>query len=218
LCIGSLACNTWSGGGDIFGVGGAAARNVTTGDQNTAVGISAIGGGNSASALTGPGNTAVGDSSLYQIGGTACCNTAIGANSGKLTNYNGGSHNDYFGYGVAESLGGGTTQTESRDIVIGTDSNCTISAAGVSDEFDLCASTSTLPLMQGNLAAASLYLAVNGPVKVSPGYTVSGLPSGHTGDRAYVTDATACTFGGTLTGGASTICPVFYNGAAWVEG
>jgi hypothetical protein len=48
------------------------------------------------------------------------------------------------------------------------------------------------------------------------GYTVSTLPAGNTGDNAYVTDAVACTFLATLTGGGSTVCPVFYNGTAWV--
>jgi len=49
------------------------------------------------------------------------------------------------------------------------------------------------------------------------GYTVSTLPSGTQGDTAYVTDATAPTYLGTLTGGGSVVCPVFYNGTAWVS-
>jgi hypothetical protein len=52
----------------------------------------------------------------------------------------------------------------------------------------------------------------------SPTYTVSTLPSGYKGARAYVTDATSCTFLGSLTGGSSTFCPVIYNGSAWVGG
>lgn len=51
-----------------------------------------------------------------------------------------------------------------------------------------------------------------------PSYTVATLPAGVQGARAYVTDATAPTFLGTLVGGGSTKCPVFYNGAAWVPG
>jgi hypothetical protein len=53
---------------------------------------------------------------------------------------------------------------------------------------------------------------------VHKGYTVATLPAGVTGARAYVTDATAPTFLGTLTGGGSVVCPVFYNGSAWVSG
>ncbi|MGU2444454.1 putative phage lipoprotein [Burkholderia aenigmatica] len=63
-------------------------------------------------------------------------------------------------------------------------------------------------------------LDVGGPIKTL-GYTVSTLPTGVTGMRAYVTDVAAsnCTFGNTLTGGATgtpPACPVFYNGTAWV--
>jgi hypothetical protein len=50
------------------------------------------------------------------------------------------------------------------------------------------------------------------------GYTVATLPSGTIGMKAYVTDATAPTFLGTLTGGGAVKCPVFYNGSSWVGG
>jgi hypothetical protein len=49
------------------------------------------------------------------------------------------------------------------------------------------------------------------------GYTVASLPAGTVGDRAYVTDATSPTYLGTLTGGGTITCPVFYNGFAWVS-
>lgn len=48
-------------------------------------------------------------------------------------------------------------------------------------------------------------------------YTVATLPTGVEGMRAYVTDATAPTYLGTLTGGGAVKCPVFYNGTAWVS-
>jgi hypothetical protein len=54
-------------------------------------------------------------------------------------------------------------------------------------------------------------------VKTS-GYTVATLPAGAIGMRAYVTDATAPTWLGSLTGGGAVKCPVFYNGTAWVAG
>lgn len=51
------------------------------------------------------------------------------------------------------------------------------------------------------------------------GYTVATLPAaGTAGRRAYVTDATAPTFLGALTGGGAVKCPVFDNGVAWVAG
>ena len=49
------------------------------------------------------------------------------------------------------------------------------------------------------------------------GYTVGTLPAGTIGQKAYVTDATAPTYLGTLTGGGTVVCPVFYNGVAWVS-
>ena len=49
------------------------------------------------------------------------------------------------------------------------------------------------------------------------GYTVATLPSGTLGDTAYVTDATAPTYLGTLTGGGGVACPVWHNGTAWVS-
>jgi len=56
-------------------------------------------------------------------------------------------------------------------------------------------------------------------VPVFPGFTVATLPTTPgAGGHAYVTDATSCTLLGALTGGGSTVCPVFYNGSAWVGG
>lgn len=58
-----------------------------------------------------------------------------------------------------------------------------------------------------------------GVVALSPGFTVSTLPaSPTTGSRAYVTDqlTTCAVAGAALTGGGSAVCPVFYNGSAWV--
>lgn len=49
------------------------------------------------------------------------------------------------------------------------------------------------------------------------GYTVATLPAGTTGDRAYVTDATAPTYLSALTGGGAVVCPVFKNASAWVS-
>lgn len=48
-------------------------------------------------------------------------------------------------------------------------------------------------------------------------YTVATLPTGSEGDMCYVTDANAPTYLGSLTGGGSIKCPVFYNGTEWVS-
>lgn len=65
--------------------------------------------------------------------------------------------------------------------------------------------------------AARIYS--NKTMKTGAGFTVAGLPAaGTAGRRAYVTDATAPSFLGTLTGGGAVKCPVFDNGVAWVAG
>jgi len=47
-------------------------------------------------------------------------------------------------------------------------------------------------------------------------YTVATLPTGAQGDTAYVTDAMLPTYLGTVTGGGSVVCKVFYNGTNWI--
>jgi hypothetical protein len=59
-------------------------------------------------------------------------------------------------------------------------------------------------------------LQQNGLLKLKS-YTVATLPTGVQGAIAYVTDATAPTYLGVLTGGGSVKVPVFYNGTAWVS-
>ena len=48
------------------------------------------------------------------------------------------------------------------------------------------------------------------------GYTVATLPTGVTGDVAYVTDALAPTWGAAVVGGGTVKVPVFYDGTNWV--
>jgi hypothetical protein len=46
--------------------------------------------------------------------------------------------------------------------------------------------------------------------------TVSTLPAGAVlGDIYTINDAVSCTNGGTLTGGGSTVCLVWFNSAVW---
>lgn len=60
---------------------------------------------------------------------------------------------------------------------------------------------------------------IAGPIKTA-GYTVSTLPAGSIGMRAYVTDqlTTCVATGVALVGGGAVVCPAFYNGSAWVGG
>jgi hypothetical protein len=63
-------------------------------------------------------------------------------------------------------------------------------------------------------ASGTLKAAVLG---TTTAYTVATLPTGFQGARAFVTDATLPTYLGALTGGGAVVCPVFYNGTAWVS-
>lgn len=75
-------------------------------------------------------------------------------------------------------------------------------------------STFSTPALQIDGSTSAVTLAA--PIKPG-GYTVATLPSGVQGQHAYVTDATAPTYLGALTGGSTVKCPVFYNGSAWVS-
>lgn len=89
-----------------------------------------------------------------------------------------------------------------------------------------------MPILSGTLSAHDYVIGTNDteqlrlisggaiqanvPVRLK-GYTVATLPTGTVGDTAYVTDATAPTYLGALTGGGAVTTPVFYNGSAWVS-
>jgi hypothetical protein len=66
---------------------------------------------------------------------------------------------------------------------------------------------------------ATFNLRTTAPTVGTTGYIVSSLPaSASNGDRAFVTDATACTFmAPIMTGGGTTLCPVIYLGG-WKAG
>lgn len=59
-------------------------------------------------------------------------------------------------------------------------------------------------------------IAVSGPINLGS-FTVATLPAGTVGATAYVTDATAPTYLGALTGGGAVRCPVFKNATVWVS-
>lgn len=115
-------------------------------------------------------------------------------------------------YNIALGSGAGTTTltTGHDNILIGTGGNPANTAA----------------------AATSNYLSIGGEITGTLGtniafshvvlfrvYTVATLPAAPgAGAHAYVGDATACSFGGSLTGGGSIFCPVSYNGSAWIVG
>jgi hypothetical protein len=71
-----------------------------------------------------------------------------------------------------------------------------------------------------NWGTGTREIAVTLPASMAgrTGFTVATLPTGVVGQRAYVTDATAPTFLGALTGGGAVITPVFKNATIWVAG
>jgi hypothetical protein len=148
---------------------------------------------------TGKNNTSVGHSALRSnVSGTN--NSAVGYGAGRY--YGAGSdgattcsNSVYVGFQTRASANGNTNEIVVGYDVVGLGSNTT--SIGTS-----------------NTTRTKLY----GTVETS-GYTVATLPAaGVAGRRAYVTDATAPTFLGTLTGGGAVVCPVFDNGTAWVAG
>jgi len=69
-----------------------------------------------------------------------------------------------------------------------------------------------------NTLAQAMRVYNNKTVVVGAAYTVATLPAAGTqGRRAWVTDATAPTFGGALVGGGGVVIPVFDNGTSWVS-
>jgi hypothetical protein len=87
--------------------------------------------------------------------------------------------------------------------------------------------TSSFPALKRSATALQCRLADDtafapleaSTIGTSTAYTVATLPAaGTAGRRAYVTDATAPTWLGALTGGGAVKCPVFDNGTAWVAG
>lgn len=70
-----------------------------------------------------------------------------------------------------------------------------------------------------NALATAMRVYNTKTVAVGSAFTVATLPAAGTqGRRAWVTDALAPTFLGTMTGGGAVVTPVFDNGTAWVAG
>jgi hypothetical protein len=64
-------------------------------------------------------------------------------------------------------------------------------------------------------------LQTNGIIPALTNYTVATLPSASTsgnGARAFVTDASAPTFGATVAGGGAVSTPVYSDGTNWKVG
>jgi hypothetical protein len=132
--------------------------------------------------------------------------------------------------GVALTLNGVTmtlTHSFGMDaIFFGTGSSSTLTLASGSFTFADGSTASSLTLqagewvwLVGGITSTSTLTTYVVSGSLRRGYTVATLPaSPKQGAVAFVTDASAPTFLGTLTGGGAVVCPVFYNGTAWVAG
>ncbi len=207
---------------------------ITSGNTNTAFGA------NLATLLaTGGQNTLVGHSLLTAGGaGAATQNTIVGYNCGNAITS--GGPNVLIGVNIGNAitnaygnvcLGSSTANslTGSNNVVIGynlggasltSGANNTIVGGG----YALPANVSnTFYAIAGNvplIIADATSVRPQKPI-IAPGYTVATLPAASAalkGARAHVTDATAPSWLGALTGGGAVACPVFCNGTAWVAG
>ena len=227
LALGSGAFPVNTGNNNSVGMGSGVFHALTTGTYNIALGYQALyfdvsGSFNTAigeqacQSCTSGSNTAIGQLALKNAssGGS---NTAIGGSAGsKITT---GGSNTVLGVNVATT----TLTTGSSNILIGTSS--TTDSAGSADTNEIAIGglglgSNTFEIgKSGTTTAGTLYgnVTATGTIKTA-GYTVSTLPAGTVGMRAYVTDQNvACvTAGAALTGSGGVTCPVFYNGSAWV--
>jgi hypothetical protein len=120
---------------------------------------------------------------------------------------------------TASAVANGTTEVDIKNSAGGTIGIINSSSGGASPCGPvLSAGGGSTVQLNTNGCGTTPVLKTGEQTILSGGYTVSTLPAGTTGARAYVTDAVACTFLASLTGSGSTVCPVFYNGAAWVGG
>lgn len=130
--------------------------------------------------------------------------------------------------GMGPAFTSGTAATDVAALSVTRTNNNAAVATGVKITFtDTTSAPGFLPLqVLGGASAVTNLLSVSktgtlavGAAIALTGYTVSTLPASPVqGWSAFVTDAVACTFLASLTGGGSAFCPVHYNGSAWVGG
>lgn len=174
-------------------IGAGAALKTTSGANNVAIGYNSL-----YSNQLSYYNTAVGYEALFNSTGGS--NTAIGNKAG--FNSTTGLDNIYIGYQTEPAATG-----DLYEIVMG---------------YNLTGDGSYTTRI-GTVGQTQLTDLVGNIIRVAP-TTVSGLAtvdaSPADGDRGYVTDATACTFGVAVVGSGSVHCPVHYDSSStnWKAG
>jgi hypothetical protein len=207
--IGSTALFANTTGGSNTAIGQSTLSENVNGSFNTAIGRSTL-----SANSTGLRNTAIGYLSL-STNTTGNDNTAIGVDS--LTANLSGSKNTALGQLAGRYFGTNSELTNATNsIFLGVQTRALVNNSNneIVIGYDAVgAGNDTITLGNVNIVRTVL----RGVVANTTAYTVSTLPTGARGDRAYVTDALTPTSLETLTGGGNVTCPVFYNGVNWVS-
>jgi hypothetical protein len=200
------------------GVGGGALLNLTTGYENTALGVDALWANHA-----GAYNTATGALSLW-LNATGSNNTADGAEA--LTDNTTGAYNTGIGYGAlfsnttgsnntavganagaqtglnyATAIGAGATVTESNALVLGGTGvsavNVGIGTTSPTAKLNIVDSTNPAVYLQTNSGQAVRFDISNGTSRILPSGSGAKLQiaSGNVGDTGLVYDATALNVG-----------------------
>ena len=176
---------------------------------------------------TGHDNTALGFQAGDYLGASINC-VMVGARAGVAAV---GNYNTIIGYNAGPHIG------SANNVIIGnqaqgfSNSGGSLTIIGDSSSTNSSGLTNVTLIGQGVVGTTSNQVVlgntsvtstlVRGLQNQTPmrlkGYTVATLPAGTQGDTAFVIDATSPTYLGTLTGGGSVVCPVFYDGANWVS-
>lgn len=199
-----------------------------TGDVGTAVDLDIV---SSAQNLTGPIFSSAGVTGITSQTGTGT--TFVMSNSPTLVTPNLGTPSVLIGTNITGTAAGltagnatlaatatlATTVTTNANLTgpITSTGNATAVASQTGTGSKFVMDTSPTLVTPDIGVASGTSLSVTGVVKTG-GYTVGTLPAGVTGDRAYVTDALAPTFGNAVVGGGAVVIPVFKNATTWIVG
>lgn len=211
--IGAISATNYTGNATLTGT--STALTPAPGTNNNEIATAAFGFANFF-ALSGnqtfTGVKSATNTGATQINGFNLTNTgAVGSFSYFGQANNGG---DIFRYVISSSGRAIFIDNQSTTQAVNVVSSGASTGAGISSGG---ASGYTGNVIEGRDAVgATFWVKKEGTVRMGT-FTVATLPTPSGTAYATVTDATAPTYLGALTGGGSVVCPVFYNGTAWVS-
>lgn len=161
--------------------------------------------------------------------GTALSLTGASQNSAVFGSGNSSVQSDTFIAGANNTVNGtkgaaigiGLSSKSFSEIVLGTfNTDYTATSATVfnsSDRLFVIGNGASSGTRSNALTILKNGRAAFGATIRTAGYTFATLPATPTtGDRAYITDANAPTYGANASGGGAVTVPVFYNGSNWI--